>query len=199
MADGDLILSLGLLEDDPDRPVTTPVELSPTARRMLETLPIYYHGVPFFERLIQAIANRIDERDRWLDEIQAGMIPHLATVRHGLLDLWEAQLDLPVGPDAPEQQRRDLLDARLRSAGAYTAADILAALAAVMGDRPFTFQRNTPEMLHDLIATEYGDGSLVAGHLQRFAERMWPAHRVLALRYGEGWIADVSRADEGVV
>lgn len=170
--------------------------LTPTAQRMLETLPHYYFGEPLVERIIQARANEVDRADALLDQLAAELIPGQATDALGLLGAWERQLDLPVRPpDATENQRRAKVNAALRKLDAGTSADVLAALQAAMGATSFTVLRDTPDPLTDTLQVPYEVGTYNAVLVLEIARKMWPAHRGLLIQYEGGFLLDASPLD----
>lgn len=170
--------------------------LSETARRMIDTLPVYYWGNPLVERFIQAWANRIDELDAYIDAIERGLNPALADDRYGFLAVWEDILGLPVAPaDATVGQRLDGVSATLQQLGSVASRDTLALIGKALGGS-FTFTRNDGTQLLDTIEVAYAEDSFLAGRLRRLLARAYPAHREVAWRYGEGFLLDESPLDD---
>jgi uncharacterized protein YmfQ (DUF2313 family) len=170
--------------------------LTPTAQRMLATLPDYYQGEPLIERVVQARANEIDRIDALIDRVQVELQPANATDGLGLLALWEKTLSLPARPAAAtEAQRRAKVQAVLRSVGGSSSAETLTALAAAMAGS-FTVSRDTPTPLSDTLTIPYDPGTYNAAIVQIIAARLWPAHRRLLLHFSNGFILDVSLLDQ---
>ena len=170
--------------------------LSPTAARMLDTLPAYYWDEPTIERIIQAQANEIDRLDALVDQLKVELMPGAATDAHGLLAMWEITLGLPARPpDATESQRRAKIVAALRKLDSGSSADALATLAAAIGAGAFSVERDTPGLLQDTLQIPFEPGSYSAATIEALALKIWPAHRRLFMRYEGGFILDVSRLD----
>lgn len=172
------------------------ITLTPTARRILDTLPAYYHGEPLFERMIQAQANEIDRMDALLDRLAVELQPGAATDDMGLLGMWEQHLDLPPRPpDASVSQRRGKVAAALRAMDSHSASNVLEALTAAVGSGGFTVERDTPDPLIDTLKLPFQPGTYQAILTHRIAQRMWPAHRQLLLQFQGGFILDASPLD----
>lgn len=174
--------------------------LSPTAQRMMDTLPDYYWGEPLYERIVQAWANEIDRLEARLEQIKNGLVPGLADDTLGMLALWEAQLGLPINPpDATVPQRLSKVNAALRKLDAGSAAGYIAALSAAIDTNAWTLLRDTPANLVDTLQIPYAPGSYNAAQVEEIARRMHPAHRELRMRYEEGFLLDLARLDHDLL
>lgn len=170
--------------------------LSPTAARMQDTLPLYYHENPIVERVLQARANEIDRMDARIDELKLGLIPGAGDDSLRLLSLWEAILALPVNPaGASVPQRQAAVRAGLLRMNAITAADVLVLLEAQLAGG-FSITRDAPALLEDTITIHYAEGSYTAATVIRIVQRVWPAHRLLHVRYDTGFLWGIARWDE---
>jgi Uncharacterised protein conserved in bacteria (DUF2313) len=173
--------------------------LTPTAARMLSTLPSYYLGEPLYERILQARANEIDRADALIDQLASEMIPGTATDALGLLGAWERQLNLTSAVGLTEDQRRARVCAALQGLDSITSAATLATIQTMLGEGvPFTISRDTPWPLYDLLEIDYDPAGIQIGDVQAFVERLWPAHRQLVMRFADGWIVGVSRPGDGI-
>jgi uncharacterized protein YmfQ (DUF2313 family) len=172
------------------------MSLSATAERMLETVPAYYDGEPLMERLFQAGANEIDRMDALVDQVTAELQPGQATDALGLLGAWEATEGLPVMPvGATETQRQAKINAALQKLDSGSGRAALATIQAAMGAGAFTVDRDTPVVLEDTLNIPYLAGTYNAAVIQAIALKIWPAHRALFIRYGDGFILELSRLD----
>lgn len=173
----------------------TTVSLSPTAQRMLETLPVYYWGNPWVERILQGWADEIDKVDALLDSIKDGFVPTLADDSLGMLSIWEIIMRVPVAPAGVtiDQRHATLRGAFLRLSAA-TAADVLALLEAQgVG---FSITRDDPGALQDTLHISAPEGSYGAELLRSVAEAAWPDHRELVVAYAGGFTLDLSELDD---
>jgi uncharacterized protein YmfQ (DUF2313 family) len=171
-----------------------------TARRILGTLPVYYHGNDFLERVAQALGNEIDRIDQRLSEIRDGLIPSTSGDTLGMLALWEATLGLPVAPPtATVEQRRDKILARFQAINASSSQATIAALETAAGGTEVVVHENTPTALTDTLEIPYDPGSYNSAMIEAAARIMWPAHRDIETEYSEGFILDVARIDEDLL
>lgn len=169
--------------------------LSETVRRMLATLPAYYDSESIVERIMQARANEVDRFDTLIDAISTQVQPGQATDELGLLGMWEFVLGLPIRPpDATVAQRQSKADAALRRLDAGSSEQAMEVLEAAIGGS-FVVLRDTPDPLRDTLEIPYDAGSYNAAQVEAIAQRIWPAHRELLMRYSEGFILDVARLD----
>lgn len=170
--------------------------LSPTATRMLDTLPVYYRDNPIVLRILQARANEIDRIDAMIDAVKQGMIPAASDDTLGLLALWEFILGLPIRPpSATVEQRQATITAGVKRLTAATAADVLGLLASQLGVA-FSINRDDPVALEDTITLHMVEGIYTSEILLRTLRKVWPAHRLLNVRYDAGFALDVSHLDE---
>lgn len=169
--------------------------LTPTAQRILDTLPDYYWGNAIVERVVQSWANEIDRIDAWLDKLKAGMNPGTATDEMGLLTIWEQTLDLPVAAaGATLEQRQAATSAAIRRLDVTTAEDVVDLLIAAIGPG-FGIQRNTPGQLQDTISIPFAENTYGAARVEEIARAAWPSHRRVFIHYSTGFILEVSRLD----
>lgn len=172
------------------------MSLSPTAQRMMESLPVFYWDNVIIQRILQARANEIDRMDAMIDTLKLGVIPGAGDDTLRLLAVWETILGLPVAPDGVTvEQRQSAIRAQLQALDAVTAADVLALLTAQLG-AAFTIERDTPALLEDAITLYTPEGSYTTGTVQRTAAKVWPAHRQLNVHYAAGFVLDTSFLDE---
>ena len=171
--------------------------LSPTAVRMMETLPSYYWGEPLVERIMQAWANEVDRADAQLDAIMNGLVPTLATDELGLRAIWEAQLGLPVAPtDASGTQRTAKIAALLHAIGsAGSAADYIELITTAINSGGWQLLRDSPGDFQDTLVIPFDPGSYNAGQIVQIARRLHPAHRQLFVTYEAGFLWDASQWD----
>ena len=168
--------------------------LSPTAQRMLDSLPIYYSENTTVQRGLQGWADEIDRIDALLDTLKDSFVPSLATDVLGMLAVWETILGLPVSPmGVPVAQRQASVRVAWSRLYAVTAADVLELLA--LQGASFTIQRDAPELLHDTLLIGYQEGSYIASMIERAARDAWPAHRELLVSFAGGFTLDESRMD----
>lgn len=170
--------------------------ITPRARRMLASLPSYYDGNELVARMIVAAANELDRRAARQDALRRSLIPTLATDELDGLARWESILELPIKPaGATVAQRVDKVAAALRKLDSSSAADTNDTLrSSVPGSAVIIFE-NDPAPLEDTIQLPFDPGSYNAAQVQALAQRLWPAHRLLHMRYSAGFILDVSRLD----
>lgn len=169
--------------------------LSPTAQRMLDSLPDYYWQNDIIERIVQGKANEVDRMDARIDSIIAGVVPGTADDSLGFLRIWETMLKIPVAPaGASEAQRAGAITAALRRLNAVTSSDVLDLLTAAIGPS-FTIARNTPTALQDTITIPYVAGSFQYAQVVAVAATLWPAHRELLVHSAGGFILDHSVLD----
>jgi uncharacterized protein YmfQ (DUF2313 family) len=174
--------------------------LSERAQRMMDTLPIYYHGNELVERAIQALANEFDRAEALAMRVRLGLVPATATDDLGMLGSWEAILKLPVEPvGATVVQRRQKVYARFRALATSSALDTYETLQAAAGGTPFTIHRNTPVKGQDTIELPFEPGSYTAAQMEEIASIIWPAHRQLFFQYSTGFVLDVARLDSEVL
>lgn len=168
-----------------------------TARRMMDSLPDYYHGNDLAERIVQSCANAVDRLEAHAESVRRGFVPTLADDEHGLLSEWEHVMGLPVAPpDATVGARQDNVAARFTTIGDGRAKTTLAALRKAARTEAIVVKRNTPQNLVDTIETPYAPGSYSAAQIEALAENIWPAHREILMRYEAGFLLDISRLDE---
>lgn len=195
----DLFLAEGTPDPPPMPPAPSPLGgLSATARRMMDTLPVYYSENRTVIRGIQAWADEIDRADGLLDTLKDSLVPSLATDALGMLAVWETIMGLPVNPRGVTLGQRQ---AAMRQAWtrlyAVTAADVLRLLA--LQGAHFAIQRDTPGVLQDTLMIGYAEGSYVASMIERAARDAWPAHRELLVSFAGGFTLDQSRMDIDVM
>lgn len=172
--------------------------LSPTARRMLESLPIYHWANQTIMRGLQAWADEIDRIDGLLDQLKDALVPSLASDALGCLAVWETIMGLPVNPrGATVEQRQMAMRQAWQRMYAVTAADVLSLLA--LQGAQFTIERDTPGVLQDTLKIGYTEGSYVAAMIERAARDAWPAHRELLVAFEAGFVLDLSRMDIDVM
>jgi hypothetical protein len=165
-----------------------------TVARMLATMPGYYRAEPLVAATLAGIAGEVDRVDRLLDDLLADVVPSTSTDKRGLLSAWERALRLPVAPlDLDEQQRRGLLAARLAAGG--SAADVLRVLDQAVGPGRYRILRDTPGPLVDTLELPQGEGGSLATVVYGLLVDVWPAHRDLRPRYGQGFVLDESLLD----
>lgn len=170
------------------------IDLSPTAGRMLDSLPDYYWGNDVVERILQAWADAIDRLDAMLDTLKEGLVPTTATDDLKLLSIWEQILRLPVRPSASVRQRQMAVKAALGRLNATTAADVNLMLTLQAGGG-FSIARDDPGLLQDTITIHYSETSFAGAMIKRLAQDAWPAHRELLYTFDSGFILDVSTLD----
>lgn len=169
------------------------MSLSPTAQRILRTLPDYYLDNPIVARVLQAWANEIDRIDGWLDELKIGLIPGAGDDSLGLLSVWEQTLRRPIAPSTVTvQQRQADVGAAIAMQSVSSARDFLAILADLIGD-DFTIDRNVPAPGKDTIAIPFVIGSYEATRTEDLARRAWPLHRDVFVQYNGGAAVEVVR------
>lgn len=169
--------------------------LTERAARMLRSLPDYYWEDPLVARMLQAVANEIDRLEQRALAVRAGLMPAASTDLLGLLSLWEQEFGLPVAPAASEDQRRAKIVAALRKLDVASGVSTMAALRAAAGGLAIEVLENVPGPLQDTLVIPFDESSYSAGQVQELAERIWPAHRKVYMRYGEGFKLDRSRLD----
>jgi uncharacterized protein YmfQ (DUF2313 family) len=172
--------------------------LTDTARRMASTLPAYYEGEPLLDRMLQARANEIDRLDAIVDQLAHDLIPVQATDALGLLGAWERHLELPAGDALSEAQRQDRVAAALQSLDAASGTSVMASISTLLDGAPFTIYRDQPAPLWDTLEFSYDPAGVSVDELEAFAERLWPAHRKLVMRFQQGWIVGVSRPGDAI-
>lgn len=169
--------------------------LTPTAKRILDTLPDYHWENPIILRVVQARANEIDRMDAMIDTIKLGMIPGAGDDTLRLLSVWEAILGLPVAPaTATVALRQIAVQAALKRLNAVTAADVLELLTAQLG-ASFSIDRDTPALLQDTLNLDYASNSYQAAIVRQIVGAIWPAHRQLLFHYAGGFLLDSSQLD----
>lgn len=172
--------------------------LSATAKRMMDTLPIYYAENRTVIRGLQAWADEIDRADALLDALKDALVPSLASDELGMLAVWETIMGLPVRPaGVPLAPRQAAIRQAWTRMYATTAADVLAILA--LQGAQFVIERDTPGVLQDTLRIGYTEGSYIAAMIERAAREAWPAHRELLVSFAGGFTLDLSRMDVDVM
>lgn len=165
--------------------------------RMLESLPDYYHGNAFVERLVQSLANELDRVEAHAESVASGLIPTQATDDHGLLGAWERLLGLPVEPPAATvTQRQAKVGGRLQSINSSAAGDTVEAIRTAAGASSIVVYENDPAPLVDTIEVPFNPSTYNSTQVEALARRIWPAHRSIQMRYSIGFVLDASLLDQ---
>lgn len=159
------------------------IALSPTALRLLRSLPAYYSDNEWMQRLLQGFADEIDLADARIDAWVQGAVPGAADDTFGWLSMWERTLQLPVAPAGVSvADRQAAVRARWAARNAVRASSVMTMLANLAG-AAVTVQRNTPGNLQDTLTIAAPSTSWRAGRAATEARRAWPAHRSLTITF----------------
>jgi uncharacterized protein YmfQ (DUF2313 family) len=170
------------------------LEHTTRSRRIMLSLPDYYHGNVLAERLAIAFANELDRLEGEAERVRDELIP--ARAGDVGLAVWEKALGLPVQPvDATVEQRRSKVTARLQAISNESAITTMATLRAAAGTSQIDVLENTPGPLQDTIVLPFDPASYNAAQVEAIANVLWPAHRRIVMHYSQGFILDASRLD----
>jgi hypothetical protein len=169
-----------------------PAELSDRALGMLEDLPPYLREDPNVQGVVAAAAAEFARIEEFLGAVRlAGQPGRALEAGYRFLALWEAQLGLPVEPDAPAAQRQARVAARVRSRQAGAGRDWVASIAALIG-ASWTYTENFPDPNRLLITVPYASGSDQAEQVRELARQISPAHVDVVIQHGAGFLVGVS-------
>lgn len=147
------------------------------AERMIESLPVYFWGNGYVERMMRAFAAEFDRLHARIDQVQIGMIPGQSDDSLGFLSMWETMLGLPVRPSGVTLERRQAaIKARFRALDAVTAERVLAIAAEVAGGAVLV-DRDAGGAFVDEVTVPAASSSYEGGQAAQIIRRMWPAHR----------------------
>lgn len=93
------------------------LEQTPMGREMFSYLPGYYENSRVMKSDMAAKGAELDELYRALNETLDQFFVRTATWG---LDRWEAELGIPTEPNKPLEQRRALVESKLRGAGQFS-------------------------------------------------------------------------------
>lgn len=90
-------------------------------REMKDYLPHYYHEIKEAMAIIQAEANEVTRLRAWLSKVLDQAFVKSSDIA---LDRWETLLDIPYREGRTDEERRNLIIAKLRGPGATTLASL---------------------------------------------------------------------------
>ena len=153
-------------------------------------LPPYFHDDPAVRAVIDVQGRELQRIEGTANLIRSKLMPQNADDTYDLLALWETFLDLPVKPPGISiQARRDKVLVSFRKIA--SGADWVAALTQAVGSGSWTHAEG-PSAYTVVIQVPYPLTSYQAIVIERLARRITPAHLVVSVVHGEGFIAGSS-------
>lgn len=170
-----------------------PPNLTPTALRIFDSLPVYYQWDTKLVRLILALANEIDRLYAFILRLANGLAPKHAGEEVKLLAIWESILTLPVEPPGiPLEQREQAVVAAFLGRSCTTTAEWTAAMNRALGSTAWKHQVGVPGAGQITITVPYEENSYIEGIVKAQARRLTPANYEIVFAFASGWIAGVS-------
>jgi uncharacterized protein YmfQ (DUF2313 family) len=170
-----------------------PPNLTATALRIFDSLPIYYQWDPTLCRLTLSLANELDRLTAFIESIANGFSPKGALDEPALLAIWEHILKLPIEPAGVTiTEREQVVLAAFFGRSCTTTAEWVAAMNQALGSVSWKHEVCVPGPGQLTITVPYPEDSYIEGIVKQQARRLTPANYEIIFEYSEGWIAGVS-------
>jgi uncharacterized protein YmfQ (DUF2313 family) len=119
--------------------------LTDTAEQLLERVPGYWRGEPYYEAMINAVAKELDRLTAAIEGVRREAFPTNATDTYGMLAVWEATMGLPVRPPGTTiNQRRANVLSKLQARQSASGASWVEVVSALLGNG-WTYEEGTTE------------------------------------------------------
>ena len=103
---------------------------SPSGQKMIDYISPIYSEDAIALWLLEVIGRELDEMESWIKDYARQVVPQAATWG---LDYFEEEYDLPVGPNLPVEQRREIILTTIITRAPMNPAKLARAAAAVTG------------------------------------------------------------------
>lgn len=168
--------------------------LADRARELLADEPPYLQDPTESQAVLGALGRELQLVDDAAGRLRSKFLPHRADDEFRTLGMWELLLGLPVEPpDATVAQRRSAVLSRLLSRNSPAGIDWITKLRTLLGTNDWTaVENNDYSVTLDIPSVA---GGYVAQVVARVAGEITPAHLLVRLQFGEGWLVGSSFDD----
>lgn len=170
------------------------IAFSEKAQEMLDDLPSYYGDDPNVLAVLNAAGLELERIEAMLATLRDKGLPHRADDEYDLLARWEFLLGLPVRPEgAMLSERQAVVRSTYRARNTASGADWAVAVDTAI-QTSWDHAENSPGAYSVAVTIPNASG-YSGGQVQRLLRAITPAHLLLTITTGVGFLVDIEEVD----